>query len=385
MRSDTLHAAAVERAFSKWFGREPDGVWAAPGRVNLVGEHTDYNDGFVLPLAVDRQVTLAAARRDDDLLRVVSVDRGTARLRLADVAPGTVDGWAAYLAGALWSLAQTGVAVSGLDVVLSSDVPVGSGLSSSAAVACATVLAARDLYGGPDDPSGLALIAQRAENQIVGMPCGIMDQMASMACAADHALFLDAQSLAAEQVPLALAAAGLALLVIDTRAAHQLVDGAYAERRSSCEEAAAILSVAALRHTTEADLIAARDRLGDLRYRRARHVVTENARVLAVVEHLRHGRPELVGSLLTSSHASLRDDYEVSIAELDTVVDAALDAGALGARMTGAGFGGCAIALVPTTAVDSVTAAVTAAFAARGFTAPVLFPAYPSAGARRIA
>jgi len=385
MRSDTLGAATVRGVFSERFAREPDGVWVAPGRVNLIGEHTDYNDGFVLPLALDRRVTLAAARRDDDLLRVVSLATGEAQLRLADVGPGTVDGWAAYPAGALWSLAQAGVAVGGLDVVLSSDVPVGSGLSSSAAVECAAVLAARDLYGGPDDPSGLALIAQRAENQIVGMPCGIMDQMASMACAADHALFLDTRSLATEQVPLALASAGLALLVIDTRAAHQLVDGAYAERRSSCEEAAAILGVPALRDASEADLIAARDRLGDLRYRRARHVVTENARVLAAVEHLRHGRPELVGSLLTASHASLRDDYEVSVAELDTAVDAALDAGALGARMTGAGFGGCAIALVPATAVDTVTGAVTAAFAGWGFTGPVVFPAHPSAGARRIA
>jgi galactokinase len=377
-------ALTVRSAFTQRFGRPPEGVWAAPARVNLIGEHTDYNDGLVLPLAIDRHVTVAAARRDDDLLRLVSLQKGQQELRLAQVQPGQMTDWAAYVAGAVWSLAQEGAEVGGLDLALTSDVPVGSGLSSSAAVECATLLAARDLYGGPEDPARLALVAQRAENQVVGVPCGIMDQMASMACTADHVLLLDCRSLAAEQVPFAPADAGLVLLVIDTRVSHALADGTYAERRRSCEQAARVLAVPALRDATEADLEAARDRLGDIRYRRARHVVRENTRVLAVVELLRKGRPELIGPALNASHASLRDDYQVSAAELDTAVDAALAAGALGARMTGAGFGGCALALVPAAAAEEIAEAVAAAFADRGFRGPVIFPVQPANGARRL-
>ncbi|HEV8652162.1 MAG TPA: galactokinase [Actinomycetes bacterium] len=378
-------ARTVRSAFAERFGRPPDGIWAAPARVNLIGEHTDYNDGFVLPLAIDRRVTLAAALRPGGVLRLVSLERGEQELRLAEVRPGTVDGWAAYVAGAVWSLALEGAEVGGLDLLLTSDVPVGSGLSSSAAVECATLLAARDLYSGPEDRVRLALVAQRAENEVVGVPCGIMDQMASMACTANHVLLLDCRSLAAEQVPLTLHSAGLVLLVVDTRVAHALVGGAYAERRRACEQAAQILGVAALRDATEASLEAASERLGDVRYRRARHVVQENARVLAVAELLRRGRPELAGPALNASHASLRDDYQVSAAELDTAVDAALAAGALGARMTGAGFGGCALALAPADAAEEVTAAVTAAFADRGFRPPGVFRVHPADGASRLA
>jgi galactokinase len=377
--------AAVGRAFAERFGRPPEGVWSAPARVNLIGEHTDYNDGFVLPLAIDRRVTVAAARRADDLLRLVSLDKGEERLRLADVRPGAVRGWAAYAAGPLWSLAQDGVEVGGLDLVLGSDVPIGSGLSSSAAVECAALLAARDLYGGPDDPARLAAIAQRAENEVVGVPCGIMDQMAALACTAAHVLLLDCRSLEADQVPFAPTDAGLALLVVDTRVSHALADGAYAERRADCEQAAGILGVPALRDATQADLDAARDRLGEQRYRRARHVVGENARVLAVVEQLRAGRPDQIGDALNASHASLRDDYQVSAPELDAAVDAALDAGALGARMTGAGFGGCALALVPTGAAADVGKAVAAGFAERGFGEPSVFAVLPTDGGTRVA
>jgi galactokinase len=377
--------AAVRRAFAERFGRPPEGVWAAPARVNLVGEHTDYNDGFVLPLAIDRRVTVAAARRADDLLRLVSLDKGEERLRLADVRPGAVHGWAAYAAGPLWALARDGVEVGGLDLVLGSDVPIGSGLSSSAAVECAVLLAARDLYGGPDDLARLASIAQRAENDVVGVPCGIMDQMAALACTAAHVLLLDCRSLEADQVPFAPADAGLALLVVDTRVSHALADGGYAERRAACERAARVLGVRALRDATQADLDAAHDRLGEGPYRRARHVVGENARVLAVVELLRRGRPDTIGDALNASHASLRDDYQVSAPELDTAVEAALRAGALGARMTGAGFGGCALALVPADAVADVVKAVTAGFAERGFREPGIFAVEPADGARRVA
>jgi galactokinase len=376
--------AAVRRAFAERFGRPPEGVWAAPARVNLIGEHTDYNDGFVLPLAIDRRVTVAAARRGDDLLRLRSLEKGEQELRLAEVGPGTVRGWAAYAAGPLWALAQDGTEVGGLDLVLTSDVPIGSGLSSSAAVECATLLAASDLYGGPDDRARLAAIALRGENDVVGVPCGIMDQMAALACRAAHVLLLDCRSLEADQVPFAPADAGLALLVVDTRVSHALADGAYAERRADCEQAAGILGVAALRDATGADLDAARDRLGELRWRRARHVVGENARVLEVAALLRAGRPEAIGDALLASHASLRDDYQVSAPELDAAVEAAVAAGALGARMTGAGFGGCALALVPAGAAGDVGKAVAAAFADRGFREPAVFAARPADGAGRV-
>jgi galactokinase len=377
--------AAVRRAFAERFGRPPEGVWAAPARVNLIGEHTDYNDGFVLPLAIDRRVTVAAARRTDDLLRLLSLEKGERRLRLAEVGPGAVRGWAAYAAGPVWALQRDGAEVGGLDLVLTSDVPIGSGLSSSAAVECATLLAARDLYGGPDDAARLASIAQRAENDVVGVPCGIMDQMAALACRAAHVLLLDCRSLEADQVPFAPADAGLALLVVDTRVSHALADGAYAERRAACEQAARVLGVGSLRDATRADLDAARGRLGEPRYRRARHVVSENARVLEVAALLRAGRPEAIGDALCASHASLRDDYQVSAPELDAAVEAALEAGALGARMTGAGFGGCALALVPSDRAADVGKAVAAAFADRGFREPASFAVQPADGASRIA
>ena len=378
-------AKEVRIAFAERFGREPEGFWAAPGRANLIGEHTDYNDGFVLPLAIDHRVTVAAARRADGRLRLLSLEKGERELTLSDIGPGRVEGWAGYVAGAVWSLAREGVEVGGLDLALTSDVPVGSGLSSSAAVECATVLATRDLFGGPDGPGRLALIAQRAENEIVGVPSGIMDQMASMACIAGHVLLLDTRSLAVEQVPFDLDAAGLTLLVIDTGVSHALADGAYAERRRACEEAARLLGLPALRDATEADVAAATDLLGDVGHRRARHVVTENARVLEVVNRLRAGRLEAIGPLLTASHESLRDDYEVSAPELDTAVEAALTSGALGARMTGAGFGGCALALAPAVEVGAVTRVVTGAFAGRGFRAPTVFAVHPAHGARRLA
>jgi galactokinase len=376
--------AAVRSAFADRFGQTPEGVWAAPGRVNLIGEHTDYNDGFVLPLAIDRRVTVAAARRPDDLLRILSLEKGTAEVPLADIKTGAVQGWAAYVAGAVWSLGQEGVRVGGLDLVLTSDVPVGSGLSSSAAVECSTLLAARDLYGGPQDRIQLARIAQRAENEVVGVPCGIMDQTASMACIAGHVLLLDTRSLTTRQIPFDLDRAALSLLVVDTRVSHALADGAYAERRGACEQAARLLGIPALRDATEAMLEASLDRLGELRYRRARHVVSENGRVLEVVRLLNLGRPDRIGPTLTATHASLRDDYQVSAAELDLAVELATTAGAVGARMTGAGFGGCALALVPAGAAETVAEAISRAFSDQGLKAPTVFPVAPVDGAGRL-
>jgi galactokinase len=378
--------ARVAAAFRERAGRDPDGVWAAPGRVNLIGEHTDYNDGFVLPVAIDRLVLAAAGRRDDGRLRLWSLQsEPPADLHLAEVGPGKVEGWPAYPAGVAWALGQAGVEVGGADLVVDGDVPAGAGLSSSAALECATATALADLEGAGLDRVTLAGLARRAENEVVGVPSGAMDQMVSMLGRAGHALFLDTRSLDTEQVPLPLEAAGLCLVVIDTRAGHRLVDGAYADRRAACEAAAATLGVPALRDATPSQVEAAAGDLGEEGLRRARHVVTENARVLEAVRLLRAGELERLGPLLAASHASLRDDYDVSSPELDTAVAAAVAAGAVGARMTGAGFGGSALALARTDLVGRIDEQVRAAFAAAGFGPPAVDAVVPSDGARRLA
>jgi galactokinase len=381
----TDRVGPVAAAFRERTGRDPEGVWAAPGRVNLIGEHTDYNDGFVLPAAIDRLVLVAAGRRGDGRLRLWSLQaEPPADLELAGIGPGKVGGWAAYPAGVAWALGQAGVELGGADLVVDGDVPAGSGLSSSAALECATATALADLGGAGLDRAALAGLARRAENEVVGVPSGVMDQMVSMLGRAGHALFLDTRSLGTEQVPLPLEAAGLCLVVIDTRAGHRLVDGAYADRRAACRAAAAVLGVPALRDATPALLERYATALGDPGLRRARHVVTENARVLAAVELLRAGDLDRLGPLLAASHASLRDDYEVSSPELDTAVEAAVAAGAVGARMTGAGFGGSAIALVETALSGRVADRAGGAFAAAGFGPPQVTAVVPSDGARRL-
>ncbi|MCC5032984.1 galactokinase [Streptomyces sp. WAC 00631] len=375
--------------FAALYGYEPEGLWAAPGRVNLIGEHTDYNDGYVLPLALPHTARAAVSRRDDGVLRLHSGDvlGGVVELRADALEPGAPGlGWAAYPAGVVWALRDAGHPVTGLDLHLSSTVPVGAGLSSSAALEIVTALALNELHGLGLRPWQLARVAQRAENVFVGMPCGIMDQTASACCTAGHALHLDTRDLTQRQVPFDLAADGLRLLVVDTRVQHALGDSAYAERRASCEEGAALLDVPALRDVAFGQLDEALSRLGDetLR-RRVRHVVTENRRVEEVTARLAAGDTRGIGPLLTAGHASLRDDFEVSCPELDLAVESACAAGALGARMTGGGFGGSAIALVEEAAAEPVTKAVTAAFAAAGHREPRVFPAVPSAGARRLA
>jgi len=376
----------VVDAFRDRVGRDPVGVWAAPGRVNLIGEHTDYNDGFVLPAAIDRLVLVAAGRRDGGRLRLWSLQAGPpADLELAVVGPGRVEGWAAYPAGVAWALGQAGAQLGGADLVVDGAVPAGSGLSSSAALECATAIALADLHGARLDRQALAGLARRAENEVVGVPSGAMDQMVSMLGRAGHALFLDTRSLETEQVPLPLEESGLCLVVIDTRAGHRLVDGAYADRKAACEAAAVVLGVPALRDATLEQVEAAAEALGDPGLRRARHVVTENARVLEAVALLRAGHLDRLGPLLAASHASLRDDYEVSSPELDTAVEAAVDAGAAGARMTGAGFGGSAIALVRADLAGRVADRAREAFAAAGFGSPEVTTVLPSDGARRLA
>jgi galactokinase len=372
--------------FAAAFGRAPQTVWAAPGRVNVIGEHTDYNDGFSLPIALPMVTTAAVAARDDDRLGLASAQRPGEIVEVdrAELAPGSVEGWAAYVAGAVWALGQAGHTVGAFDILIDGAVPEGSGLSSSAALECAVVGALAQLAGLDISRPDLARVARHIENDFVGAPTGIMDQMASLLCEEHHALLLDARSLDVTQVPFGLVAEGLSLLVIDTRAPHTHVDSEYAARRRTCEEAARILGVPALRDVPQEALEGhGLDRLDPVARRRVRHVVTENARVLRTVELLEHGRVREIGPLLTASHASLRDDYEVSVPELDVAVDAALRAGVYGARMTGGGFGGSAIALADTDRLGRVQTAVEAAYADHSFTAPRFFPAVPSAGARR--
>jgi galactokinase len=385
-------AEAAAAAFTELAGRPPEGVWGAPGRVNLIGEHTDYNDGFVLPVAIDRSVVLAAARRDDDGLRCWSTrDSAGARCpappvhRPDDMGPGRSTGWVAYIEGVAWALRRRGATVPGLDVVVHGDLPAGAGLSSSAALEAAAALAFTDLGAGARlDRAGLALVGQQAENDVVGMPCGIMDQMAVLLGRAGHAVLLDTRTLAIELVPFDPAALGRTLLVIDTRVKHALVGSPYAERRRACERAAAVLGVSALRDATLAELEAAAGdgRLDEVTFRRARHVVTENQRVLDVVAALRAGDLSPLGPALAGSHRSLRDDYEVSCPELDLAVETAVAAGAVAARMTGGGFGGSTVALVPGDRVDAVVAAIDEAFAAAGLQAPDHLLVAPSAGAQ---
>jgi galactokinase len=364
------------------------GVWAAPGRVNLIGEHTDYNDGFVLPFALPHRTVVEASAVDTPRWTVRSEQfDGGVEFTEADLKPGAVPGWAGYVAGVVWVLREAGLPVPGARMAIASDVPLGAGLSSSAALECAVLAALVDL-GGLDLPiSERPALAQRAENDYVGMPCGIMDQSASTLCRAGHALFLDCRTRQTAQIPFDLSAAGLAMLVVDTKAPHRHVSGEYAARRAACESAAAALRVPALRDVTDLrDLSAALSRLDDeVLRRRVRHVVTENLRVLSVVDLLRAGEPRRIGPLMTESHASMRDDFEITVPEVDTAVSAALGAGAYGARMTGGGFGGCVLALVDADATDLVAAAVAEAFAARGFAAPAPFVATPSAGATRLA
>ncbi|MGE3810090.1 MAG: galactokinase [Candidatus Nanopelagicales bacterium] len=372
-------------AFADVFGREPELGWRSPGRVNLIGEHTDYNDGFVLPLALEREVRVLAAPRGDGLLRLASAQTPgpPVEVVLDGLAPGAVEGWAAYVAGTAWALQGHGVDLVGADVLVDGDVPRGAGLSSSAALECASAGALLALAGAELPLVEVALLAQRAENDFVGMPCGVMDQFASTHGRAGALLLLDTRSLEARTIPFDLAAEGLRLVVIDTRAPHRLVDGEYAARRASCEQAAVLLGVPALRDVD--DLGSAMSRLDDdVLQRRVRHVVTENARVLDVVALLESGDVRAIGPLLTASHESLRDDYEVSCPELDVAVEAALSAGAHGARMTGGGFGGSAIALVEACDVDALRRDVAAAFASAGFTEPAFLEAVPADGYRRL-
>ncbi|MEG9493358.1 MAG: galactokinase [Microbacterium aurum] len=390
--TDTTPAAAACALFTALAAADPVGLWSAPGRVNLIGEHTDYNDGFVFPFAIGGRTVVALGTRDDRRIRVVSTfDEVPVEVALDDLDalfPDRRDEiveWARYPLGVAWALLSGRDAADavGVDLAIASDVPVGAGLSSSAAIEGATASALNDVWGLGLDRVALAQAGRRAENEAVGAPTGIMDQMASMLGRADAGIFLDCRSLDAEIVELGFDTAGLDVLVVDTRVSHAHATGGYGERRAACERGAAIMGVGALRDVAVGDLPRAQELMDDVTFRRVRHVVTENQRVRDAVRTLREDGPRAIGGLLDASHASMRDDFEISTPELDLAVTVARDAGAIGARMTGGGFGGSAIALIDRGLVPAATGAIAAAFADAGFGAPHIFTVHPSQGARR--
>lgn len=377
----------VRAGFVALFGYEPGGLWSAPGRVNLIGEHTDYNEGFVLPFAINRRTVVALALRDDRLARVASsfADE-VVEIDLAELSPQHLHGWSAYPLGVAWALGERGAdltAVPGFDIFIESDVPVGAGLSSSAAIECAVAIALNDVWRLRLDRPSLARVGQLAENRVVGAPTGIMDQSASLLGQKDSAVFLDCRSLESEIIDLGFAAAGLVLLIIDTGVSHSHATGGYAERRASCELGARMLGVESLRDLSVDDLPRARELLDDVTFRRVRHVVTENQRVLDTVATLKESGPGAIGDLLDASHRSMRDDFDISVRELDLAVETAQANGAIGARMTGGGFGGAAIALIASGDLSRLQVAIDGAFAEHGFGQPDTFVVTAAKGASR--
>jgi galactokinase len=375
-------AAATRRLFQEIHDRPATFVARAPGRVNLIGEHTDYNRGLVLPLALPHATYAAVAPRDDATVRIASSNGDAAWTGTVDaLGPGDVDGWATYAAGVLWALREDGYDVPGLDLLVHGTVPLGAGLSSSAALECSVALAVcgvLDVDATPEVRRRLTHACIRAESEVAGAPTGGMDQTVSLLAEAGTALLIDFDEDTARPVPLDLAAAGLVLLVTDTRVSHALVDGGYAARRADCESAADALGVRSLRQATLDDL----EKLSDDRIRRrARHIVTEIERVRSTVDALGASDWTAVGRIFLDSHVSMRDDFEISCPELDVAVTTAVEAGAVGARMTGGGFGGSSIALVPEERLDAVMRAVDLAFAAEGFRPPAHLRAEPGPAA----
>lgn len=371
--------SAISHEFQTLFGHLPDVTSEAPGRVNLIGEHIDYSEGFVLPFAIDNRTHAAISRSSDGLVRIASHQRrnNIFSISISDIKPGSKGDWEKYVLGVIWSLGVT----EGLNILVDGNVPAGAGLSSSAALECAVAVGLNTLLNLGLSDKELARATQRAENDYVGMPCGIMDQSVSIMGKAGSALLLDCRDLSTESIPFNVADAGLELLIIDTQAHHALVDGGYAERRAACESAAKKLGVNSMRDLTMEQLIANRDKLSEVEFIRARHAVSEISRVLSTVDALKRTEFKEVGALINQSHNSLRDDYAVSCPELDVAVEAARSAGALGARMVGGGFGGSAIALLRVEDVDKARTEISEAFSNQGFKKPRFFTSLPSAGA----
>jgi galactokinase len=369
----------IEKKFLETFGVEPDLVAAAPGRVNLIGEHIDYSDGFVLPFAIKDRTLVAARKRNDSTVRIASAQRRNkiVTVDISKVKPGLKGEWERYALGVLWALGVK----EGVDLLIDGHVPLGAGLSSSAALECSVATAMNHLFDLGFNLEELARLTQKAENQYVGVPCGIMDQSVSLMATQGSALLLDCRDLSTKNIPFDVASSGLELLIIDTQAHHALTDGGYAERRASCESVVAKLGITSLRELSMEQLENSRGLLTETEFIRARHAVTEMKRVLECVDALSKSEFEKVGELINQSHASLRDDYTVSCPELDTAVEAALAAGALGSRMVGGGFGGSAIALIQASKTTETIKAVEKAFASKGFKAPRFFTSLPSQGA----
>ena len=370
----------IREDFAKLFGLNPDLVSSAPGRVNLIGEHIDYSDGFVLPFAIKARTYCALRIRSDERIRVATNQhkRDIFESSISELKTQTGPVWSRYILGVLWAL---GVKV-GVEILVDSEVPSGAGLSSSAALECSVAIALNHHLELGRSLTELARITQRAENEYVGVPCGIMDQSISLMGRAGHALLLDCRDLSTRQIKVDFESHDLKLLIVDTRAHHALVDGGYAERRAQCESVAKALGVRAMRDLSLGELEAARTRLPDVNYKRARHAVTEISRVLEAVKVLEADDFSNFGDLLTKSHQSLRDDYNVSCPELDLAVDTALNLGALGARMVGGGFGGSAIALIRSDDAAKVALGIEQAFEKRGFSSPRFFDSLPGDGAR---
>ncbi len=374
--------SSIESKFLETFGEEPDLIAAAPGRVNLIGEHIDYSEGFVLPFAIKDRTFAAIRKRDDSTVRIASAQRRNkiVTVDINAVKPGLKGEWERYALGVLWSMGVK----TGVDLMIDGHVPLGAGLSSSAALECSVATAVNHLFDLGLSLEDLARITQKAENQYVGVPCGIMDQSVSLMATNGSALLLDCRDLSTRNIPFDVASSGLELLIIDTQAHHALTDGGYAERRASCESVAAKLSVKSMRELTMAQLESSKNLLSDVEFIRARHAVSEMQRVLDCVEALSQADFVKVGELINQSHISLRDDYTVSCPELDTAVDASLAAGALGSRMVGGGFGGSAIALIEASKTSETIKAIEKAFADKKFKAPRFFTSLPSQGAEVI-
>lgn len=369
----------LENAFTELFGKRAEVIAEAPGRVNLIGEHIDYSEGFVLPFAIADRTYALISRNSDGLVRIASQQRKNRifTIDIKDVKPGSAGEWEKYVLGVIWTLGVN----DGVDILVDGHVPSGAGLSSSAALECSVAVGLNLLFNLDLSLEDLARATQKAENDYVGMPCGIMDQSVSLMGREGSALLLDCRDLSTESVPFDVASAGLELLIIDTQAHHALVDGGYAERRASCEAVATQFGIPSMRHLTRKVLEARKSEISESEYIRARHAVTEIARVQEAVKALRANDFTTLGRLINESHISLRDDYTVSCPELDVAVEASLSAGALGARMVGGGFGGSAIALINASSIESVKESIRNAYAERGFKAPRFFTSLPSAGA----
>ena len=388
----TLHELGRDtaRQFAQAYARPPRWIAAAPGRVNLIGEHTDYNDGFVLPMAIDRYTVIAAAPANlggtKIQLRSTAGDGAVSLDLTQPVKPAPKGSWSNYPVGVIAGFMDRGAKPGGFDALIHSTVPLGGGLSSSAALEVATATLLEAITGRKLDPVDKALLCQKAEHDYAGMPCGIMDQFISVMGQQNHLLLLDCRSRKPELVPMT--DPNKTLLIINTNVTHELARSEYPKRRAQCEQAASILSLTSLRDATADMLVRARDRMEDAVFRRARHVIGEIERTLHAAEGLRASNWTTVGQLMYASHSSLRDDYEVSCPELDAVVDIAQaigpKGGIIGCRMTGGGFGGCAVALVRVDAVAAISDRIAAEYERRMRIKPSLFVSRPAAGATLI-